>query len=46
MRRSMVPIPCAYLVVAIVLGIVCTALDRHIGTTGSGSGWPDRGDLR
>jgi uncharacterized membrane protein len=32
MRRSMLPIPCAYLVAAIVLGIVCTALDRHIGT--------------
>jgi len=28
----MLPIPCAYLIVAIVLGIVSTALDRHIGT--------------
>jgi hypothetical protein len=34
MRRSMLPIPCAYLIVAIVLGIVCTALD---GTSERGS---------
>jgi uncharacterized membrane protein len=28
----MLPIPCAYLIVAIMLGIVSTALDRHVGT--------------
>ena len=32
LRRSMLPIPCAYLVLAVVLGAVTPTIDRAIGT--------------
>lgn len=39
MRRSLIPIPCAYLTLAIVLGIVAPQIDRDINSRlGPGGG--------
>jgi uncharacterized membrane protein len=39
MRRSLIPIPCAYLVLGIVLGVAAPEIDRHINSRlGPGGG--------